>query len=159
MISDDIIIKYNRQVLGRFNMIVLLTPYPQCCFRTIVTLNDILRSGKHDDQQHLSQSQRQDYESYLPFIIPHVHISFPLNHIFQDYISYSIEYKPFNYEYGNIIIQILLPLGHIYNSLPLALESIIQLHAFLTPIAIWCCSCFPSGRAFITGSDTLQILM
>ena len=53
----------------------------------------------------------------------------------------------------------LLPLGHISNSLPLALESIIQLHAFLTPMVILCCSCFASGRAFITGFGTLQIFM
>ena len=52
----------------------------------------------------------------LPFIIPHVHMSFPLNHIFQDHSSYSIEYKLYNYECVNIIIQILLPLGHIYNN-------------------------------------------
>ena len=45
-------------------------------------------------------------------------MSFPLNRIFQDYSSYNIEYKLFNYEYGNIRIQMLLPLGHISNMFP-----------------------------------------
>ena len=41
---------------------------------------------------------------------------FPLKHIFQDHSRYNMKYKLYNYEYGNIIIQILLPLGHISNS-------------------------------------------
>ena len=69
-------------------------PYSQSCFRTIVTLKDILRSRKHDQQQHLSQVLEARPTTYtLPFIIPHVHMSFPLNHIFHDHRSYSMKFK------------------------------------------------------------------
>ena len=41
----------------------------------------------------------------LPVIIPHMHMSFPLNRIFQDHGSYSMEYKLLTMNNGNIIIQ------------------------------------------------------
>src|SRR3954471_209420 len=61
----------------------------------------------------------------------------------------------FNYEHGNIYNNILLlPLGHISNSLPLALESIILLVLeHFTPMAYRCNACFNCGIDFIHGSD------
>src|SRR3954468_13136380 len=60
-----------------------------------------------------------------------------------------------NYERGNIYNNILLlPLGHISNSLPLALESIIlSVLEHFTPMAYRCNACFIIGIDFIYGSD------
>src|SRR3954469_7688833 len=61
----------------------------------------------------------------------------------------------FNYERGNIYNNILLlPLGHISNSLPLALESIIlSVLEHFTPMAYRCNACFICGIDFIFGFD------
>src|SRR3954471_20873597 len=60
-----------------------------------------------------------------------------------------------NYERGNIYNNILLlPLGHISNSLPLALESIIlSVFEHFTPMAYRCNTCFICGIDFIIGSE------
>ena len=58
-----------------------------------------------------------------------------------------------NKEYDNN--NLLLPLGHISNSLPLALESIIEYYiSNLTPMASRCFTCFASDIGFVNGSDT-----
>ena len=52
----------------------------------------------------------------MVFIIPHVQLGFPLNLIFKNQCSSSIEHK-LNHERGNrIITTLLLPLGHISNN-------------------------------------------
>jgi len=88
------------------------------------------------------------------FTFPHMQMSFLLNLTVRVIAIIAQKYK-LNYERGNIYNNILLlPLGHISNSLPLALESIIlSVLEHFTPMAYWCNACFICGIDFIYGSD------
>src|SRR3954465_5871808 len=59
-----------------------------------------------------------------------------------------------------IITTLLLPLGHISNSLPLALESsnLDYMVIYRTPMAVWCWSCFALGRGLVNGSATFRFV-
>ena len=76
----------------------------------------------------------------------------------QGHCNYSTENININYERGNIYNNILLlPLGHISNSLPLALESIILLVLeHFTPMAYRCNTCYICGIDFTYGSDLFK---
>src|SRR5215216_5873467 len=57
-----------------------------------------------------------------------------------------------------LILYLLVPLGHISNSLPLALEStnLDYMVIYRTPLAVWCWSCFALGRGLVNGSATFR---
>ena len=87
----------------------------------------------------------------------HGHNNFYVStHVFEFPINTIIAWIINDYhEQGNMIItKLLLPLGHISNSLPLALESIIlSVLEHFTPMAYRCNTCFIFGIDFIIGSN------
>ena len=79
-------------------------------------------------------------------------LMFPVNTIIAWYVNIYHKYEDM------IITTLLLPLGHISNSLPLALESsnLDYMVIYRTPMAVWCWSCFALGRGLVNGSATVR---